>query len=113
MIVRAGISLFRLIRAVGFSFPQKFRFPLCLGHPSSPDKERIAQTIQEFDDLRIKRFFSGQANADPLGPTTDRPGLMKRRRYSPATRQDEFLERRQFLLASIHHPLESHSVLRL
>src|SRR6478672_1548380 len=107
MIVRAVISLFRLVRAVGFSLPQKFRFPLCLGHPSSPDKERIAQTIQEFDDLRIERFFSGQANADPLGPTTDRPGLMKRRRHFSSPWQNELFQRCQVLLASIDHALKS------
>ena len=84
MIVRAGIFLFRLVRAVGFTFPQKFRFPLCLGHPSSPDKERIAQAIHKFDDLPIERFFPGQTNADPFGPTADGPRLVQRRRHFAA-----------------------------
>src|SRR5690349_19522500 len=101
MIVRAGITLLRLVRAVGFPFPQKFRFPLCLGHPSSPDKERVAQAIQKFDDLHIERFFPGHANTDPLGSATDRSGLMQRRRYFSSPWQDELLERCQVLLASI------------
>src|SRR6476660_54022 len=113
MIVRAGISLFRLVRAVGFPFPQKFRFPLRLGHPSSPDKERIAQAIQKFDDLRIERFFFGQANADPFAPATDRPRLVQRRRHFADTWQNELFERCQFFLTSIAHALKPGGVLRL
>src|SRR6476660_7116577 len=113
MIVRAGISLFRLVRAVGFPLPQKFRFPLCLGHPSSPDKERIAQAIHKFDDLRIERFFSGQANTDPFGPATNRPSLMQRRCHFSSPWQNELFQRCQFFLTSIDHALKSSGILRL
>jgi hypothetical protein len=86
---------------------------LRLGHPSSPDKERIAQAIHKFDDLRIERFFPGQANADPFGPATDRPSLVECRRHFSATRQNELFEWCQVLLAPIDHALKPSGILRL
>src|SRR5262249_55016212 len=105
-------TLPRLVRVARIPFPQKFWFALRLRYPSSQHEERVAQPIQELDDLGIERFFFGQADADAFSPTTDRPCLVKRCRNLSSTGQNEFLERGQVLLASVDHALEFGRILR-
>src|SRR5574340_1273105 len=100
-----------LVSRTGISLPQKFRFTLRLCHPPSQDEQGVAQTVQVFVELCRDRFLAHQTDADPLGAAANRPGLMERRRYLPPTGENEFLERRQILLAAVDHALKLRDIL--
>ena len=66
----------RASRALRVPFPQILRLALLLGHPTSQDKQCVAEAIQKTHESLIQRLFSPQSHTDTFSPPADRSGLV-------------------------------------
>ena len=63
-------------RALPFSLPQELRLTLLHSHPTSQNKQRVAETIQKAYEHRIQMLIPPQSHTETFSSSADRSSLM-------------------------------------